>query len=233
MNNQNKLQWKKLSNTSVYRRLFDKENQDFLQNILSHKITEFEIDNLPSCYIISFIQVLQNYIYYYIQNNKPNSILFFQNNDNDNENEDLLKNMEIEQLNKKIIEYQEIINKKDKLLNDTNIKLISLYNQYCKLEKEYNYQIDKYKKEIKNQEENLKETNNQFFELFDTFEYLTKLYIISNEGNTKNENEMKENKLNKNRTFNNENKMKSNIFNKQFSSNIKNNILRKINTERK
>ena len=237
MNNQNKLQWKKLSNTSLYRILFDKENQNFLDNILSYKITEFEIDNLPSYYIISFIQVLQNYIYYYIKYHKNPYNNFIPNlnvNNNDLEEKISLKNEEIEKLNKKIIDYQEIINQKDKLLNDTNQQLFLLYNKYSNLEKEYNYQVNKLKSEIKKKEENFKEMDEKFF---DTFDYLTKLFRISNEGKGQiNENikqiERNQNKLYTVMTYNNElNKIKGYNFNKQSSTNVNNN-LRKVKTER-
>ena len=239
MNKEIKFQWKKLSNTSPYRILFDKDNQNFLENILSYKISEFEIDNLPSYYIISFIQVLQNYIYYYIQNNKNPYNKFILNNDinnnNDLEEKISLKNEEIEKLNKKIIDYQEIINQKDRLLNETNQQLFLLYNKYSKLEKEYNFQINKLKNEIKKKEENFKEMDEKFF---DTFDYLTKLFIISNEGKSQINENIKKNERNPNKlytvmTYNNElNKNKGYTFNKQSSPNINNNILRKVKTER-
>lgn len=227
-----KFQWKKLSNISPYQILFDKENQFFLQNIIEHKITEFEIDNLPSIYIISFIQVLQNYIYYFIQNNITNNSIFIQKNNNINYEEKLsLKNDQIEELNKKILDYQEIINKKDKLLNEANKKLYSLYEHYCKLEKKYDKNVNKHKNEIKKREENYEEMNNK---LIDTFQYLSKLFVISNEGNAinnKKENENMGNNLNVKRTFNNDlNKMKGNYY-KQFSSDINNNF-HKANTEK-
>ena len=230
--NQTKLQWKRLSNTSPYQIIFDKDNELFLQDIINHKITEFEIDNLPSNYIISFIQVLQNYIYYYLQNDIPNNTIFLQNIKIDNIEEKLsLKNEQIEELNKKLLDYQEILNKKDKLLNETNKKLYSLYNQYCKLENEYEYKINKYKNEMIKREENYEQMDDK---LIDTFQYLSKLFIISNDGkviNNKKQNENFQNKLNTNRTLNNEyNKMKGN-FNKQFPSNTNNNF-RKVNTER-
>ena len=232
MNELTKFQWKKLSNISPYQIIFDKENQLFLQNIIEHKITEFEIDNLPSNYIISFIQVLQNYIYYFIQNNNTNNSIFIQKNNNINYEEKLsLKNEQIEELNKKILDYQEIINKKDKLLNETNKKLYSLYEQYCKLEKIYDNNVNKYKNEIKKREENYEEIDNK---LIDTFQYLSKLFVILNEGNTinnKKETENMGNNLNATRTFKNDyNKMKGNYY-KQFSSDITNN-LRKANTEK-
>jgi len=239
MNKEIKFQWKKLSNISPYRILFDKDNQNFLEKILSYKITEFEIDNLPSYYIISFIQVLQNYIFYYIQNNKnPYNNLILNNdvnNNNDLEEKISLKNEEIERLNKKIIDYQEIINQKDKLLNDTNQQLFLLYNKYSKLEKESNYQINKLKNEIKKKEENFREMDEKFV---DTFDYLTKLFIISNAGKSQINENIKQNERNPNKlysemTYNNElNKNKGYTFNKQYSSNINNNILRKVKTER-
>ena len=118
MEQKTKLNWKKFSNTSIFQILFDKENTLFLKNIFSHKLTEFEIENLPSFYIISFVEVLQNYIYYFLKND--------QSPDNDNEYEQIInsKNNQIEKLNEKIKNYQEMLNQKDSELNNTNKKLI-------------------------------------------------------------------------------------------------------------
>ena len=83
MEQKTKLNWKKFSNTSIFQILFDKENTLFLQNIFSHKLTEFEIENLPSFYIISFVEVLQNYIFYFLKNGyNPDD----ENNENKNYN---------------------------------------------------------------------------------------------------------------------------------------------------
>ena len=92
MEQKTKLNWKKFSNTSIFQILFDKENTLFLQNIFSHKLTEFEIENLPSFYIISFVEVLQNYIFYFLKNGQNL-------NDEDNEYEKIIntKNAEIEE----------------------------------------------------------------------------------------------------------------------------------------
>ena len=129
------------------------------------------------------------------------------------------------------MDYQEIINKKDNLLNEANKKLYSLYEDYCKLEKKYDKNVNKHKKEIKKREENYEEMNNK---LIDTFQYLSKLFVILNEGNTinnKKETENKGNNLNATRTLKNDfNKMEGNYY-KQFSSDITNN-LRKANTEK-
>ena len=223
-----KLQWKKLSTTSPYQILFGKENINLLQNILSYKISEFEIDNLPSNYIISFIEVLQNYIFYYLQNNNlnnQNTNLIIQNNNNDLHEIISSKNIQIEKLNKKIIEYQEIINQKDKLLNDTNKKLFSLYNQFTKIQGKYKLLEDKYENEIRDKKENNKEMDDK---LIETFEYLASLFKISNEGliiNKKQNSEIK-NKLNSYRIFNYENnRIKGDGFDNQFSSNINNNTI--------
>lgn len=240
--NNSKLQWKKLSNTSPYQILFDKDNQLFLQNILSHKITEFEVDNLPSHYIISFIQVLQNYIYYFIENKNQNKNILTQNNGNtDNSNLDeiiLLKNEQIEKLNKKLLEYQEVLVKKDKLLNDSNKKLFSLYNQYCKLQKDYKFKMNKYKNEMKENEDNYKEMNDK---LINTFQYLNGLYIISNDENDTTFKSIRQNpryinrgshKLNTIGTFNHEsNRIRGEGVRRGFSSRFSNKVLHKVNTE--
>ena len=100
MEQKTKLNWKKFSNTSIFQILFDKENTLFLQNIFSHKLTEFEIENLPSFYIISFVEVLQNYIFYFLKNGQNP-------NDADNEYEKIInaKNAEIEELKEKMIKF--------------------------------------------------------------------------------------------------------------------------------
>ena len=73
---------------------------------------------------------------------------------------------------------------------------------------------------------------------FDTFDYLTKLFIISIEGKSQINENIKQNEKNPNKlytvmTYNNElNKKKVYAFNKQYSSNINNNNLRKVKTER-
>ena len=225
-----KLQWKKLSNITPYQILFEKENQKLLQNILSYKITEFEIDNLPSYYIISFIQVLQNYLFYYLKDNNPNINLLNQNINNNNYIDEIIsyKNNQIEKLNKKIIEYQEIINQKDKLLNDTNKKLFLLYNQYTKLQEEYKFKINKYKNEMKEKEENIKEMDDK---LIETFKYLTTLFKFSNEDISidKRQNSQIINKLKTTRTFNHEaNRIKGDGLEKQFSTNFSSNKLNRV-----
>lgn len=239
--NQTKLQWKKLSNTSLHQILFDKENEAFLQNILSHKITEFEVDNLPSSYIISFIQVLQNYIFYYIQKNYQNMNIIIKNTDNFNNIDEIItsKNEQIENLKKKLFECEEIIVRKDKLLNDTNKKLYSLYNQYCKMQKEYKLKIEKYKDEMKEREENFKEMDDK---LIDTFQYLNQLFMISNEGiifDDKKQSPKKSNininpyKLNTNRTFNQEpNRHRGDLMKRDFPYPLSTKILNKVYTER-
>ena len=136
-----KLNWKKFSNTSIFQILFDKENTLFLKNIFSHKLTEFEIENLPSFYIISFVEVLQNYIYYFLKNDQNSD-------DNNNEYEQIInsKNNQIEKLNEKIKNFQEILNQKDIELNNTNKKLIFIYEKYNQLEQEYKMHIANYEK---------------------------------------------------------------------------------------
>ena len=88
-------------------------------------------------YIISFVEVLQNYIYYFLKND--------QSPDNDNEYEQIInsKNIQIEKLNEKIKNYQEMLNQKDSELNNTNKKLIYIYEKYNQLEQEYKLQFEK------------------------------------------------------------------------------------------
>ena len=174
MEQKTKLNWKKFSNTSIFQILFDKENTLFLQNIFSHKLTEFEIENLPSFYIISFVEVLQNYIFYFLKSvkneNEKNSI---------NEYEKILnkQNEVIAELKEKMINFQEIINAKDIALNNTNKKLVFIYEKYNQLEQEYKIKMENFKLKMKEKEEDYKEMGNK---LMDTFSYLNKLVMISN-----------------------------------------------------
>ena len=174
MEQKSKLNWKKFSNTSTYQILFDQENTIFLQNIFSHKLTEFEIENLPSFYIISFVEVLQNYIYYFLKNEQNEN-----NNNNKNEYEQIikLKNEQIKELKEKLIIFQEHINQKDMALNTISKKYAFLYNEYNELEEQYNIKIEKFKKIMKEKQEDYKEMGDK---LIDTFSYLNKLVMISN-----------------------------------------------------
>ena len=168
-----KLNWKKFSNTSIFQILFDKENTLFLQNIFSHKLTEFEIENLPSFYIISFVEVLQNYIYYFLKNEQGQD----GNNGFLNEYEKLInsQNEKIEELKEKIINFQEMINQKDLALNNTHKILANIYNRYNQLEQEYQSKIEKLKKEIEEKDEDCKYMGDK---LMDTFSYLNKFVSI-------------------------------------------------------
>ena len=174
MEQKSKLNWKKFSNTSTYQILFDRENTIFLQNIFSHKLTEFEIENLPSFYIISFVEVLQNYIYYFLKNEQNEN-----NNNNKNEYEQIikLKNEQIKELKEKLIIFQEHINQKDIALNTISKKYAFLYNEYNELEEQYNIKLEKFKKIMKEKQEDYKEMGDK---LIDTFSYLNKLVMISN-----------------------------------------------------
>ena len=175
MEQKSKLNWKKFSNTSTYQILFDQENTIFLQNIFSHKLTEFEIENLPSFYIISFVEVLQNYIYYFLKNEQNEN----NNNNNKNEYEQIikLKNEQIKELKEKLIIFQEHINQKDIALNTISKKYAFLYNEYNELEEQYNIKLEKFKKIMKEKQEDYKEMGDK---LIDTFSYLNKLVMISN-----------------------------------------------------
>ena len=168
-----KLNWKKFSNTSIFQILFDKENTLFLQNIFSHKLTEFDIENLPSFYIISFVEVLQNYIYYFLKNEQGQD----GNNGCYNEYEKLInsQNEKIEELKEKIINFQEMINQKDLALNNTHKILANIYNRYNQLEQEYQSKIEKLKKEIEEKDEDCKYMGDK---LMDTFSYLNKFVSI-------------------------------------------------------
>ena len=174
MEQKSKLNWKKFSNTSTYQILFDQENTIFLQNIFSHKLTEFEIENLPSFYIKSFVEVLQNYIYYFLKNEQNEN-----NNNNKNEYEQIikLKNEQIKELKEKLIIFQEHINQKDMALNTISKKYAFLYNEYNELEEQYNIKLEKFKKIMKEKQEDYKEMGDK---LIDTFSYLNKLVMISN-----------------------------------------------------
>ena len=168
-----KLDWKKFSNTSTFQILFDKENTLFLQNIFSHKLTEFEIENLPSFYIISFVEVLQNYIYYFLKNEQGENGI----NNVPNEYEKLInsQNEKIEELKEKIINFQEVINQKDIALNNTHKILTSIYNRYNQLDQEYQTKIEKLEKELEEKEEDCKFMEDK---LIDTFSYLNKFVTV-------------------------------------------------------
>ena len=201
--NQTKFQWKKLVNTPPQQILFNQQNNLFLNSIISHKITEFEIENLPADYIVSFVEVLQNYIYFfkYGKIDKKNF-----NDDVDYEQIIKEKNNQIEELKQRIIEYQEIINQKDKLLSDTNKKIFSLKNQLYDLQKEYTIKIKKLNNELEEKEDDFLEMNNK---LFDTFQYLNKLFMISTDGKIGEVNKKSSEpstQLNTIRTFNQESK---------------------------
>ena len=168
-----KLNWKKFSNTSTFQILFDKENTLFLQNIFSHKLTEFEIENLPSFYIISFVEVLQNYIYYFLKNEQGEKGI----NNVPNECEKLInsQNEKIEELKEKIINFQEVINQKDIALNNTHKILTSIYNRYNQLDQEYQTKIEKLEKELEEKEDDCKFMEDK---LIDTFSYLNKFVTV-------------------------------------------------------
>ena len=168
-----KLNWKKFSNTSTFQILFDKENTLFLQNIFSHKLTEFEIENLPSFYIISFVEVLQNYIYYFLKNEQGENGI----NNVPNEYEKLInsQNEKIEELKEKIINFQEVINQKDIALNNTHKILTSIYNRYNQLDQEYQTKIEKLEKELEEKEDDCKFMEDK---LIDTFSYLNKFVTV-------------------------------------------------------
>ena len=168
-----KLNWKKFSNTSTFQILFDKENTLFLQNIFSHKLTEFEIENLPSFYIISFVEVLQNYIYYFLKNEQGEN----GTSNVPNECEKLInsQNEKIEELKEKIINFQEVINQKDIALNNTHKILTSIYNRYNQLDQEYQTKIEKLEKELEEKEDDCKFMEDK---LIDTFSYLNKFVTV-------------------------------------------------------
>ena len=168
-----KLNWKKFSNTSTFQILFDKENTLFLQNIFSHKLTEFEIENLPSFYIISFVEVLQNYIYYFLKNEQGENGI----NNVPNECEKLInsQNEKIEELKEKIINFQEVINQKDIALNNTHKILTSIYNRYNQLDQEYQTKIEILEKELEEKEDDCKFMEDK---LIDTFSYLNKFVTV-------------------------------------------------------
>ena len=168
-----KLNWKKFSNTSIFQILFEKENTLFLQNIFSHKLTEFEVENLPSFYIISFVEVLQNYIYYFLKNEQGQNDI----NGCPNEYEKIITslNEKIEKMQEKILNFQEIINQKDIALNNTHKILANIYDRYNQLEKEYQTKIEKLKQEIEEKEEDYKYMGDK---LIDTFSYLNKYIAI-------------------------------------------------------
>ena len=96
-----------------------------------------------------------------------------------NEYEKILnrQNEVIAELKEKMINFQEIINAKDIALNNTNKKLVFIYEKYNQLEQEYKIKMENFKLKMKEKEEDYKEMGNK---LMDTFSYLNKLVMISN-----------------------------------------------------
>ena len=174
--NETKFFWKKFSNTTPYQILFEKGNEWFLNEIISHNVTEFELENLPSLYILSFIQVLQNYIIHFKREeeefNQISEITKAQNLNMIND-----KDKELKELNNKFYESQEIINEKDERLIETHKELNSIYKKYNLLQEEYKDKIDYYKKKIKENEETFKEMDEK---LIDMYNYLNQLFVLSN-----------------------------------------------------
>ena len=165
-----KLDWKKLSRLSQKEILFDKSNELLLRNILSYKIQSFEIENLPTSYIISFINVLQDFIFNYCSLQISNN--FIDNNTNNYKDQIIDKNKKILELQNKILELEELVTDKDKNLNETHKNLCNVLRNYNQLKNDYKLKITQLQKQIKKNNENYKEMDNK---LTSTNNYLVNL----------------------------------------------------------
>ena len=177
-----KLDWKKLSQLSQKEILFDKSNQLLLRNILSYKIQPFEIENLPTSYIMSFICVLQEFIFNFCYHQNSNN--FVDNNMDDYNDQIIEQNKKILELQNKVLELEEIITDKDKNLNETHKNLCSVLRNYNQLKEDYKLKIMKLQKQIKNNNESFKEMDNK---LTSTNNYLVNLIKSYNSDNNIND----------------------------------------------
>jgi len=210
--------WKNLiSNKNIL------EDNFMLNQILYHNVTKYEIDTLPSNYILTFIQTLQEFSKILINNN---------NNNYNNNNSTFYGNYNIEDNSSfKIKELEKEIKDKDKIILELEGNLIDIQKKMVKLNNKYNDNVFELKKKIKENKENL--INQQF----DNFKlYMTDLINRNNNYNNYNNNYNK-NLMTSRSFYNNYN---NNNISKRFSvpstsHTNDNQILRrskKLNTER-
>ena len=210
--------WKNLiSNKNIL------EDNFMLNQILYHNVTKYEIDTLPSNYILTFIQTLQEFSKILINNN---------NNNYNNNNSTFYGNYNIEDNSSfKIKELEKEIKDKDKIILELEGNLIDIQKKMVKLNNKYNDDVFLLKKKIKENKENL--INQQF----DNFKlYMTDLINRNNNYNNYNNNYNK-NLMTSRSFYNNYN---NNNISKRFSvpstSHTNDNQIlrrsRKLNTER-
>ena len=210
--------WKNLiSNKNIL------EDNFMLNQILYHNVTKYEIDTLPSNYILTFIQTLQEFSKILINNN---------NNNYNNNNSTFYGNYNIEDNSSfKIKELEKEIKDKDKIILELEGNLIDIQKKMVKLNNKYNDNVFELKKKIKENKENL--INQQF----DNFKlYMTDLINRNNNYNNYNNNYNK-NLMTSRSFYNNYN---NNNISKRFSvpstSHTNDNQIlrrsRKLNTER-
>ena len=210
--------WKNLiSNKNIL------EDNFMLNQILYHNVTKYEIDTLPSNYILTFIQTLQEFSKILINNN---------NNNYNNNNSTFYGNYNIEDNSSfKIKELEKEIKDKDKIILELEGNLIDIQKKMVKLNNKYNDDVFLLKKKIKENKENL--LNQQF----DNFKlYMTDLINRNNNYNNYNNNYNK-NLMTSRSFYNNYN---NNNISKRFSvpstSHTNDNQIlrrsRKMNTEK-
>ena len=210
--------WKNLiSNKNIL------EDNFMLNQILYHNVTKYEIDTLPSNYILTFIQTLQEFSKILINNN---------NNNYNNNNSTFYGNYNIEDNSSfKIKELEKEIKDKDKIILELEGNLIDIQKKMVKLNNKYNDNVFELKKKIKENKENL--INQQF----DNFKlYMTDLINRNNNYNNYNNNYNK-NLMTSRSFYNNYN---NNNISKRYSipstSHTNDNQIlrrsRKLNTER-
>ena len=210
--------WKNLiSNKNIL------EDNFMLNQILYHNVTKYEIDTLPSNYILTFIQTLQEFSKILINNN---------NNNYNNNNSTFYGNYNIEDNSSfKIKELEKEIKDKDKIILELEGNLIDIQKKMVKLNNKYNDNMFLLKKKIKENKENL--LNQQF----DNFKlYMTDLINRNNNYNNYNNNYNK-NLMTSRSFYNNYN---NNNISKRYSipstSHTNDNQIlrrsRKLNTER-
>ena len=194
--------WKNLtSNKNIL------EDNYMLNQILYHNVTKYEIDTLPSNYIITFIRILQEFSKNLLNNNNNN------NNNFNATNSTFYGNYNIEDNSSfKIKELEKEIKDKDKIIIELEGNLIDIQKKMVKLNNKYNDNMFLLKKKIKENKENL--LNQQF----DNFKlYMTDLINRNNYYNN-NYNNNNKNLMSSSRSFYNNNNNYNNNYNKNYNS---------------
>ena len=192
--------WKNLiSNKNVL------EDNYMLNQILYHNVTKYEIDTLPSNYILTFINVLQEFSKSLINNN---------NNNFNTTNSAFYGNYNIEDNSSfKIKELEKEIRDKDNIILELEGNLIDIQKKMVKLNNKYNDNVFLLKKKIKENKENL--LNQQFdnFKLYMT-DLINRNNYYNNNYNYNNNNNNNNNLKSSSRSFYNNN----NNYNKNYNN---------------